>query len=115
MESLNLCFYEAYTRLDKLCAETYQTTKGVTRYIECMRSIYPKVSAGVPNWQADLRRLVTLRHTRNLMSHEPGALREDSCDQEDVAWLARFYERMLNGTDPLSLLRKNIAAEAGRK
>ena len=115
MESLNLCFYEAYTRLDKLCAESYQTTKGITRYIECMRSIYPKVSAGVPNWQEDLRKLVTLRHIRNHMSHNPGALREDSCGREDVAWLARFYERMLSGTDPLSLLRKNIAAEADRQ
>lgn len=104
MSNLNNAFLEEFKRLDKLCREMYDTEKGVTSYIDDMKLTPEYKSRYIPDWNNDLRKLKSLRHIRNQLSHEVGTLDMDMCEQDDIVWLRDFYKRILNGTDPLSIL-----------
>lgn len=106
MDYLNQAFLEEYKRLDKLCRDVYLSDKGVTSYIENMRQVSEFERRSIPSWDSDLRHLMTLRHIRNQLTHDVGTLHADMCTVNDIAWLKDFYSRILNVTDPLSLLRK---------
>ena len=114
MTSLNINFLEEFKHLDKLCREIYRSEKGVTSYIEDMKSVPTSESRYIPNWDDDLNALVRLRHLRNNLSHEEGSLYEDVCTQADAEWINAFYSRILNQSDPLALLtRKRAEKPAG--
>lgn len=110
MSNLNNDFLEEYKQLDKLCREIYSSEKGVTSYLDEMKSVPESEWRGIPNWNSDLRRLSTLRHLRNCLTHEVGTLNEYICMKEDVDWLKEFYNRIFILNDPLSLLRKKREA-----
>lgn len=105
---MNEIFLEEYKRLDKLCREIYQSEKGITSYIDDMKSVSAHKSIYVPNWNPDLKNLIKLRHIRNQLTHEVGTLNVSMCTQSDIDWLKEFYNRILNTKDPLSLLTKQI-------
>jgi len=100
---LNNLFLEEYKKLDKLCREMYSSEKGVTAYIDDMKSILSYESRNIPNWDVDLKKLIELRHIRNQLSHEVGTFNSAMCSQADIYWLRDFYNRIMSQDDPLSI------------
>lgn len=107
MYNLDYLFLEEYKRLDKLCREMYLSEKGVTSYINDMKSISSSQSGCVQNWDADFKKLIELRHIRTQLAHDVGTLNSNICSKADVLWLQEFYNRIMSQTDPLSLCNKN--------
>jgi len=106
MTELNILFLEEYKNLDRLCQDLYQSMNGVTSYIDHMKNTSSSGQYIVPNWDADLKTLIHLRHVRNQLSHNIGTLYTSLCTQEDIDWLIDFRMRILNTSDPLALLAK---------
>ncbi len=104
--SLNIPFLETFKSLEAVCNDIYRAHNGVTCYIDEMSSISLYEAQDVPGWQQDLRQLKRLRHIRNQMTHEPGAMLTPMCTVEDIRWLANFHRRILDRADPLALLRR---------
>ncbi|MBR5473281.1 MAG: hypothetical protein IKU82_04760 [Clostridia bacterium] len=111
MDNINNAFLEEFKKLDKLCREMYASEKGVTSYIDDMKLIPEHKVYCIVDWNSDLKKLINLRHIRNQLSHEVGTFDIDMCEPGDVVWLKEFYNRILNGTDPLSLFRVKLENE----
>jgi hypothetical protein len=103
VQQLNMAFLETYKRLDQLCRDLYRDDKGVSSYIEHMKSAGARQS---PHWNATLQTLIRLRHIRNQLTHEVGTLDQPLCTAEDIQWLQQFHHSIINRTDPIALLRK---------
>ena len=106
MEELNYRFFDLFTKVDKLCIDIYQNEHGLADYVEDMRSISTCTVEEIPDWGADLFQLITLRNIRNSLINTPGAFSEEVCTQEQVDWLERFYQRIMDRQDPLALLEE---------
>lgn len=104
---MNIHFLEAYKELDKLCRDIYRDDKGVTNYIEDMKSKNAFQTKSVARWNDDLQQLQKSRHLRNSLGHDVGTLEKNLCTQRDIDWITDFKARILNGTDPLTMLRKS--------
>lgn len=115
MYSLNAAFLEEYKHLDKICREMYGSDRGLSLYIDLMKSVSAYESSHIEKWSSDLTRLIALRHVRNQLSHEVGTWDMPMCTQDDLDWLDSFYRRLLSGNDPLALLEKNRAEQASLK
>lgn len=111
MENLNYIFFEEFKSLDKLCVELYKEQNGITHYIEDMKAVSENVYKNIPNWNADLKNLVHVRHIRNNLAHAEGAFNEETCTQADIDWIKDFHNRILNQTDPISILYQNSKAK----
>lgn len=107
MDKLNYAFFEEFKHLDKICGEIYQSQKGVTDYIEDMKSVTVSNYRNIPNWKDDLKQLQRLRHIRNYLAHEEGAFDRNACTQNDIDWVQKFYRRILHQCDPLAVLYQN--------
>lgn len=107
MNNLNYTFFEEIKHLDKLCSELYQDKHGITCYINEMKKVSEYNSQCVPGWKDDLQHLIRLRHIRNYLAHTEGAFNEENCTQKDIDWSQEFYSRILNQSDPLSVLYQN--------
>ena len=97
-------FFEEYKRLDRLCSDIYSCQNGVSQYIADMEGNDAYGKFRVPSWDDDFRMLKHIRWVRNRIAHalETGPLSEES----DLYFVQDFYERILSGQDPLTLLRK---------
>lgn len=98
-------FSEEYKRLAKLCADVTGNTQGVTAYIDMMKSL-PRGELFVRGWREDLNRLKHYRWVRNRIAHDPGCTEDNMCNPLDSQWIANFYRRIMNQTDPLALYYK---------
>ncbi|MBR2047869.1 MAG: hypothetical protein IJ960_04655 [Oscillospiraceae bacterium] len=107
-------FMQSYKRLDKLCRECYDSDSGVKYYIEYMDSIHAG-SRYVHTWQDDYKKLKRYRFIRNQISHDPDCNEDNLCVPEDAEWLDDFYQRIIDGTDPLTLYRKTTGKTAEAK
>ena len=58
----------------------------------------------VSGWDRDYRRLKEIRHIRNSMVHDTSDDGTNYSD-ENVAFLRDFYERLMTGSDPITMLR----------
>lgn len=103
MNETNIIFFEEFKELDHLCGELYEAPYGVTHYIDDMKAVSENHYRLIPNWKADLKTLIRLRHIRNCLAHTEGAFYEDICTQNDIRWIQDFYQRILNQSDPLAL------------
>lgn len=112
MNNLNYTFFEEIKHLDKLCGELYQDQHGITCYIDDMKKVSEYNSRCVPGWKDDLEHLIRLRHIRNHLAHTEGAFNEENCTQKDIDWSQEFYRRILNQSDPLSMLYQNSKKKA---
>lgn len=110
MGALNYVFFDEFKRLEKLCNDIFGVTNGVTCYINSMKATQVRDHYGITDWDADLTRLISLRHKRNLLSHE-ASFEEQLCTQEDIDWLCDFYDRIINRDDPLALTAKKAALQ----
>lgn len=104
-----MVFMEKYKSLEKICNEIFDTSNGVTAYINEMENTFDGAFY-VPNWGNDLQKLKHYRHIRTQIAHEPNCNESNMCVSEDEEWLFTFYSRIMNQTDPLALYRKAKAA-----
>lgn len=99
--------FDEFKRLEKLCNEIYGEQHGVTLYINEMESTPSYAARKIFGWDYDLQGLKRVRHIRNAMSHDDS---DGDMDYtfEDVEFIKNFHARIMNGEDPLSLLRKQV-------
>ena len=112
---LSITFQEEYKRLDKLCKDYLSSDKGVSSYIEQMESTAIQNKRYVYTWDEDYKQLKHIRWVRNKLAHEVGTLNSDFCTPEDLEWVQTFRHRIIQGTDPFSIVRKAKQAEETRR
>ena len=98
-------FMNAYKRLEILCSELMDDSRGVSAYIDEML----KTTAGsyyVVSWETDLKLLKHYRWVRNQIVHDPQCDEDNMCQPGDAQWLDDFYSRIMRQTDPLAMYRK---------
>ncbi len=100
-------FLDSYKRLEKLCGEVMDDDRRLSAYIDAM--MQTPGNYYVRGWTEDLKKLKHYRWVRNKITHEPGCEEYNMCEPGDALWLDRFYERIMNGTDPLALYRQATA------
>lgn len=116
MIELNVEFQERYKRLDALCRDLFSSKDGVTRYIQEMENTPYQYRKLILNWDSIYKQLKHLRHLRNQLAHEVGALTSELCTESDINRLTDFYNSILNTTDPLAKVGKaERAAERADK
>ena len=93
-----------FKHLEKICNEIYSEQHGVTLYINEMEQESGYSTRTITGWDRDLASLKHVRHIRNLYAHEDDDLID--FEEADVAFIKDFHQRILNGQDPLTLLRK---------
>ena len=99
-------FQESYKRLDCLCKDLFSSKEGVSEYIrqmECTPWIDRRYD---PRWEDDYKQLKHIRWVRNQLAHEVGTLDDGTCTIDDLNYVQDFYQRILDRTDPFSLIRK---------
>ncbi len=102
---LNIELVEEFGHLERLCGQIYNEQHGVTCYIENMKGIYGG-ALHVPNWNSDLRMLISVRDKRNKLSHSEVPFSSSFAIQEDIDFINEFRSRIMNSTDPLTLHRR---------
>ena len=112
MGYLNYEFFDEFKALDNLCRDIYgesiDNKLGVTLYLDDMdRKAYQGASK-VSGWTFDYNQLKNARNIRNELAHSRNSMTVDICSQEDIDFVRSFRARILNQTDPLSLLRKKL-------
>lgn len=95
-------FIDSYKHLEKLCGEVLNDDRRLSAYIDEMLST-PRGSDLVAGWDDDLKQLKHYRWIRNKIVHEPNCCEENMCELSDALWLDKFYLRIMNQKDPLSL------------
>jgi hypothetical protein len=106
-------FIEAHKRLEKLCEDVMNAERGIKAYYTEMERL-PRGEYLISGWKADLKNLKHYNWVRNQIAHEPGCTEENMCQPVDTLWLEDFYRRIMNQTDPLSLLRKATQPRVNR-
>ena len=114
MLTLNLDFQEEYKRLDRLCKDYLSIAEGVSEYIRQMEATPWSNRRYVLTWEDDYKQLKHVRWVRNQLAHEVGTLNSDICTEDDLYWVQSFYNRIINGSDPFTVIRKSKAEEALR-
>ena len=104
MDNLNYQFFEEFTKLDKTCVAVYQAEGGTLGYLAQMRSVSWFCSELVPHWTSDLEQLSRYRILYLALAQSPSAFAERLCSWEDVQWLRRFRNKIMERKDPLALL-----------
>lgn len=112
MNNIILEFLESYKKLDELCKQILSSDRGVSAYIDVMSNEYPEYMT-VACWKKDYKQLKKMRWIRNKLVHEANSFQENLINVEDIVWLKTFYSRILECTDPFSLLyqSRNIKRE----
>lgn len=111
---LSIEFQEEYKRLDRLCKDYLSSTEGVSEYIRQMESTPWSGRRYVYTWEEDYKKLKHVRWVRNQLAHEVGTLNSDICTYEDLVWVQNFYNRIINGGDPFTVIRKAKEQETRR-
>lgn len=106
MLDLNVEFQEEYKRLDRLCKDYLSSTEGVSEYISQMELAPWNDRRYVSAWEDDYKQLKHVRWVRNQLAHEVGTLNSDICTEDDLDWVQSFYNGIMNGSDPFSIIRK---------
>ena len=114
MLTLNLEFQEEYKRLDRLCKDYLSSTEGVSEYIRQMEATPWSNRRYVFTWEDDYKQLKHVRWVRNQLAHEVGTLNSDICTEDDLDWVQSFYNRIINGSDPFTVIRKAKIEETRR-
>lgn len=112
MRHLNYEFFDEFKNLDILCRDIYgksvDNKLGVTLYLEDMDSKHSQGSLKVMGWTADYNRLKSVRHIRNELAHSRNSFSYDICSQDDIDFVRSFRARIVNQTDPISQLKKQM-------
>lgn len=114
MLDLNIEFLEKYKRLDRLCKDYLSSTEGVSEYIRQMESTPWNNRQYVHTWENDYKQLKRIRWVRNQLSHEVGTFNSEICTEDDLNSVQSFYSRIMNGSDPFTIIRKAKIEEVRR-
>lgn len=57
-------------------------------------------------WEEDYKQLKHVRWVRNQLAHEVGTLDSGVCTEGDLALVKSFYNRIINGRNPFTVIRK---------
>ena len=104
---INIEFQEEYKRLDRLCKDCLNSKEGVSEYIRQMETTPIRDRNYVPTWNEDYKQLKHARWIRNQLSHEVGTLECDFCTDEELGFVIAFYNRILRGDDPFSIIQRS--------
>ncbi len=99
---MNNRFLEQYKRADSICRDIYNSDSGITNYINLMRDAKNYKMQDIDEWDDVLKRLMSLRHIRNKLTHDIGTLDMELCTEDDVLWLESFCQSLLDTSDPLA-------------
>lgn len=58
----------------------------------------------IAGWERDYKKLKKMRWIRNRLVHETDSFEDNLVNVEDIEWLHTFYRRIMECTDPFSLL-----------
>lgn len=102
----NIRFQELYKRLDNLCKDCYNSQEGVSEYIRQMDKYMYEGDRIIEGWETIYNDLKHVRWIRNQLAHEVGTLNSNIVENCDILFVSKFYDKIINTIDPLSLLRK---------
>lgn len=105
MDNINWEFLEVYKSIDELCKQILSSDRGISEYIDEMNH----ESQGrmmVACWEKDYNQLKKMRWIRNQLVHEVNSSQKNLVTMEEIEWLKTFRSRILECTDPFSLLRE---------
>ena len=97
-------FLETYQQLDELCRQILSSDRGISEYIDEMD--YESQGYRIAGWENDYKRLKKMRWIRNRLVHEVNSFDDNLANAEDIEWLNTFYCRIMECTDPFSLLHQ---------
>lgn len=106
MNSIILEFLEAYKSLDELCKQILSSDRGISKYIDEMNH-ESQGNMMVACWEEDYKQLRKMRRIRNQLVHETNSFQENLINVEDIEWLKTFRSRIMECTDPFSLLHQS--------
>lgn len=98
-------FLEIYKNLDELCKQILSSDRGVSQYIDEMDN--ERQGYRIAGWKDDYKTLKHLRWIRNRLVHEANSFKDNIVRPEDIQWLHTFYRRIMEHTDPFSLLQQS--------
>ena len=113
MQERDNTFFEAYKRLDRLCADMYGGQNGVSQYLEDMERQPYRDRLAVPRWEESYKTLKHLRWVRNRIAHETGTV--SVCEEQDLRDVTGFYNAILAGQDPLATLYRRRQARPAER
>ncbi len=100
----NIALVERFGDLERLCSQIYGASHGVSSYIDDMIRVSYEGRGGVYGWDRDLQRLKETRHKRNQLSHGEVSFSTCYAEEDDIAFLIDFRNRIMQRTDPLAQL-----------
>lgn len=99
-------FLDVYKNLDQLCRQILSSDRGISEYIDEM-SDESRGHWMVVGWERDYKQLKRMRWLRNRLVHEADSFEDDLVNVKDIQWLHTFYRRIMECTDPFSLLHQS--------
>lgn len=106
MNSNNILeFLKNYKNLDELCRQILSSDRGVSEYIDEMSN--ESQGYRIAGWERDYKNLKKMRWIRNRLVHETDSFEDNIVNIEDIEWLHTFYRRIMECTDPFSLLHQS--------
>lgn len=106
MNNIILEFLENYKSLDELCKQILSSDRGISEYIYEM-SNEKQGHMKVACWEKDYKQLKKMRWIRNQLVHETNSFQDNLVNTEDIEWLKTFRSRIMESTDPFSLLHQS--------
>lgn len=108
-------FLKTYKKLDELCRQILSSDRGVSEYIDEMSS--ESKGYRIAGWERDYKKLKKMRWIRNCLVHETDSFDDNLVNIEDIEWLHTFYNRIMECTDPFSLLHQseNMNTKKGKQ
>lgn len=98
-------FLEIYKNVDELCRQLLSSDRGVSQYIDEMD--HERQGYQIAGWRDDYKKLKHLRWIRNRLVHEANSFEDNLIRPEDIQWLHTFFHRIMEHTDPFSLLHQS--------
>lgn len=106
MNSNNILeFLDIYKNLDELCRQILSSDRGISGYIDEMSN--ESQGYRIAGWERDYKQLKRMRWIRNRLVHETDSFEDNLANAEDIEWLHTFYHRIMECTDPFSLLHQS--------
>lgn len=103
-------FFEEYKRLDNLCSDMYSCQNGVSEYIAQMEQKSSQGRYRISSWDSDYKMLKHVRWVRNQIAHSSSNCQMS--EATDLKSVQDYYDRILSGSDSLTLLRKALQRES---
>jgi hypothetical protein len=115
MNENNFLFLHEYILLDNLCKDMIGVMQnGVSAYLDEMDENH-EYAYIIRDWDEDYENLKQYRYLRNRLTHENNALYEEQCTDEDIEWIKKFRNKILQSKDPLTRLYKHKKQIADRR